>query len=54
MKKTITKHDFRDMMIESGIDSFSYEGLGHMYDDLKVLEAGGPELEFDPVAFDII
>ena len=54
MKQTVYKSDFRDAFLKSGRkDSFSYQGLGALYDFLIELEDGtAEEMKLDIIAID--
>lgn len=52
MKQTVSKSDFRDAFVACGRkDSFSYEGLGALFDWIEEMDEGcGTEMELDPIA----
>ena len=53
MKESVNIHRFRDGFVEAGRkDSFSYEGLGLLFEYFEELEKdmGGEEIEYDPIA----
>lgn len=51
MKQTVTKYDFERAFMDVRPDSFSYEGLGLLYDHIEQLDEDcGTETELDVIA----